>query len=442
MKPCNRHEAGDSIACHFDDAVGWRRLLHRNPQPGWLEFYSTGFISEKLREWGYDLLLGKDAVAADQRLVLPDPARMEAEYSRAIKAGIREEFIVPARGGLTGVVAILKGSTPGPTVGFRFDIDALEITESTDSSHRPAADGFVSGNQGFAHMCGHDAHTSIGLLLALYFAENRDRIKGTVKLIFQPNEENLNGARAMAARGVLDDLDYLLGAHVGIALKETGQICMNVVDWLAMSRFEVIFRGRATHAALCPNEGKNALLGACAAAVNLYAIARHGVGASRVNVGFMQAGTTWNVIPGTACIRMETRGASNDINDYMVRKAKDVLEGAAKMYDLGLEIRPAASTISARNSPELIELGMKVAKSLPSVTEVVPTCSTNGSEDICLMMQHVQQRGGKAMVVLLGTPVGGGHHSNSFDVDERVIRNGAEFFAAMYHAVLGSDHAK
>ena len=431
----------DSITSHYEEAVQWRRQLHRHPQPAWLEFYSTGLVAEKLSGWGYDLLLGKDAVAADQRLVLPDPATLEAEYDRAIQAGIEEEFIAPAKGGLTGAVGILRGASPGPTVGFRFDIDSLEITESSEASHRPAAEGFVSQHPGYSHMCGHDAHTAMGLLLALHFAENRDKIKGAVKFLFQPNEENLSGAHAMIEKGLVDDLDYLFGVHVGISLNQTGQIGLNVFDWLAMSRFEVTFTGRAAHAAVLPNEGKNALLGACAAATNLYAIARHGAGASRVNVGVMRAGTTWNIIPDKAYLRMETRGLTNEINGYMIEKAREVLEGAARMYGLELEIRSAASTISATNSPELIELGTRVAKTLPSVREIVPACSTNGSEDICLMMQRVQQRGGKALEILLGTPIGGGHHSTTFDVDERVIRNGAEFLAAIYDAVARNSPA-
>jgi aminobenzoyl-glutamate utilization protein A len=442
MDHCTSHRPEDTIAAHYEEAVAWRRQLHRNPQPGWLEFYSTGFVAARLAEWGYDVLLGKDAVARDEQVLLPDTKILETEYRRAIEAGIREDFIAPARGGLTGVVGILRGSTPGPVVGFRFDIDSLEIAESADPSHRPAAEAFVSRNPGYAHMCGHDAHTAMGLLLALHLAENREKIRGVVKFLFQPNEENLGGARAMVAKGLLDDLDYLFAPHVGITLKETGQIGLNVYDWLALSRFEVTFAGRAAHSALRPNEGRNALLGACAAVTNLYAIARHGDGASRVNVGFLQAGTTWNIIPEKALLRMETRGATNEINEYMSRKAREVLAGAATMYGLDLEIRPVESTVSAVNSPDLIELATRVAKSLPSVKEVVPACPTSGSEDVCLMMQRVQQRGGKAMDVLLGTPIGGGHHSSTFDVDESVIRNGAEFFAAMYDAVAGNRCAR
>jgi aminobenzoyl-glutamate utilization protein A len=437
MNPCSSHKPNDTIAAHYRDAVDWRRMLHRYPQPAWLEFYATGFVAEKLAEWGYDLLLGTDVVSAEKRLLLPDPEKLQTEYERALKAGVNERFVAPARGGFTGVVGILKGDLPGPTIAYRFDIDSLEIVESNEPSHHPAAEGFVSQFTGYAHMCGHDVHMAMGLLLARHFAENRDKIKGTIKLLFQPNEEDMSGALAMVDKGLLDDVDYLFGAHVGINMKKTGQIAMDVHSFMAVSRFEVTYTGRSAHAALGPNEGKNALLGACAAVANLHAIARHGQGASRINVGFLQAGSAWNVIPDRAYFRMEVRGATNEINEYMIRKSREVLEGAARMYDLGLEIKPGATAVSASSSPGLIELGTWVASNLSSVEEVMPENAFNASEDLTLMMERVQERGGKALFVLVGTPIYGGHHSATFDVDEKVIQNGAEFLAAMYDAVQG-----
>ena len=422
----------ESIYAHFGDAVEWRRALHKCPQPSWLEFYATAFVAEKLSKWGFEVLTGRDVIAEDKLLLLPDPSKLEEEYQRALKAGASERFLAPARGGLTGAIGVLKGTAPGPTFAFRFDIDSNEVEESQEKSHKPAAEDFASRNLGYAHMCGHDAHTAAGLLLAQYFADNRDKLKGTIKLIFQPNEENLSGAAAMIAKGVLNDVDYFFGGHVGLTLKELGQICFNVHSFLAMSRYEVTFRGRPSHAALCPDEGKNALLGACAAVTNLYAIARHGLGATRLNVGIMRAGSTWNVIPDAAYFRMETRGMSNKLNEYMVEKAREVIEGAARMYGLSVEIKPAASAGVAASSPELIEIAERIASTLPSVSEVAPSAPFNASEDVTLMMNRVQQQGGKALFALYGTPIKGGHHNSTFDIDESVIRNIADFLAAMY----------
>jgi len=434
MKKSNKQEK--TIAAHFPDAVKWRRDLHRCPQPAWLEFYATGLVAEKLSEWGYDIRLGREIIADGKQLLLPDANKLEAEYNKAIAAGIKEKFIAPAKGGFTGVVGVLQGDLPGPTVAFRFDIDANEVDETTDVAHRPLREGFASENPGYAHMCGHDAHTAMGLLLAQYFAENREHIKGTIKFIFQPNEENLSGAAAMAAQGVMEDVDYLLGGHVGLSLNKLGQVSFNVHSFMALSRFEVTYTGRPTHAAVRPDEGKNALLGSCAAITNLYAIARHGLGASRINVGTHQAGTTWNVIPDKASFRMETRGVTNEINEYMVKKSFEVLEGAARMYDLQVAIKPAAIALSGENSPAMVEMGTKVAQTLPWVTEIVQSSAFNASEDVTVLMEQVQRRGGQVLFALFGTPVYGGHHNAAFDVDETVIKNGAEFFASMYSAVV------
>lgn len=424
------------IDSYFQEAIKWRRQLHKCPQTAWLEYYATGFIAEKLSDWGYTLFLGKDVIDSEKQILLPNAEKHEVEYQRALKFGVKEKFIAPARGGFTGVVAVLKGDKPGPTVAFRFDIDSNEVCETNDSGHRPAREGFISQNSGCAHMCGHDAHTSIGLLLARYFSENRESLKGTIKLIFQPNEENLSGAAAMVAAGVVDDVDYLFGGHVGTSLKQIGQIAVNVNNIYPMSRFEVTYRGRAAHAAIRPDEGKNALLGACTAVTNLYAIARHGNGASQINVGIMTAGTDWNVIPDRASFRLETRGATDEINDYMVSRAKEILNGVALMYGLELEITPAAVACGGTNSPDLVALGSKVAQVLPSVKQLLPEAGLNGSEDFTAMMERVQSRGGKAMFVLYGTPTAGGHHNAAFDIDETVIANGAKFLAAAYREII------
>lgn len=430
-------QAEADLAGLLPAAVAWRRALHRCPQPAWQEFFATAFIAEKLVSWGYKVQQGQDIIAADKQLLPPETAAWQAAYQQALAAGAKEEYLRPAQGGFTGAVGVLHGAQPGPTVAFRFDIDANNIQESGADSHRPARYGFASGNPGYAHMCGHDVHTATGLLLACYLAGHRQDWRGTVKLIFQPNEENMSGAAAMVAKGVLDDVDYLFGGHVGMNVRQVGHIALNVHSFMALSRFIVTFTGQASHAALKPEGGRNALLGACAAATHLYAIARHGDGASRVNVGKLHAGTDWNVIPGQASLWVETRGVTNDINAYMVEQARAVLAGAARMYGLELTVEPAAAALSGGNSPALVALGTRVAQDLPCISRVVPETALNASEDVTIMMDRVQQRGGQALFAVFGTPVGAGHHSTAFDVDERVMLNAAAFYAAMLQAVTG-----
>ena len=428
----------EALEAAFPQAVEWRRILHKNAQPAWLEFFATALVAEKLAGWGYEIKMGKEIIQAEKLLLLPDEKKLEEEYQRALKAGAKEKYLAPAKGGFTGVVATLQGVKPGPVVGFRFDIDANEVVEASDPEHRPFREGFASQNPGYAHMCGHDAHTAIGLLVAKCLAENRAELCGTVKLIFQPNEENLSGAAAMADKGAVDDVDFLLSGHVGVSLKKLGQISFNVKNIMALTRFEVTFTGRSAHAAGNPEAGKNALQGACAAVANLLAIARHSEGATRVNVGTMEAGTTWNVIPERAYFRMETRGETTEINQYMVKRAYEIIEGAAKMHDLRYEIKPAAISFGGESSPELAALAEQVAKRLPSVAEIVPVCDLSGSEDVTVFMERVQKRGGKALFAMFGTPVYGGNHNSRFDIDERVIFNAADFYLAMYQEIAPS----
>jgi len=94
---------------HFNDAVQWRRELHKHPQPAWLEFFATGFIAEKLTKFGYEVKLGRDIIDEQKQLLLPNEEKLQVEYESALKDGIKEEFIAPAKGGFTGVVGIFDG---------------------------------------------------------------------------------------------------------------------------------------------------------------------------------------------------------------------------------------------------------------------------------------------------------------------------------------------
>ncbi len=400
-----------------------------------MEFFSTGFVAQKLKAWGYQVLEGQEIIDAGSRVMIPDEEALDFEYGRTLQEGIDEKDIAPAKGGFTGVVGILKGRQAGPTVAFRFDIDCNEVMESHETAHRPAKEGFVSCHDGYAHMCGHDVHTSIGLLLAVYFAENREKIKGTVKIIFQPGEESLGGALPMVNKGVVDDVDYLLGAHVGVGLPKVGQIALSVNHVLATSHYEVWYKGKPSHAAVCPQAGKNAMLGACAAVTNIHAISRHSKGASRINTGILRSGESWNVVPDEAYFRLETRGDTTEIDQYLIDRAKQIIDGAARMYDLKATVKPAGSVPSGKNSPELIELGKAAAQTLDSVTLVGET-PLNAFEDFTVMMDRVQKKGGKAMYMVFGTPIHGGHHSSTFDIDENVIPTGATFMAGLYDRIV------
>ena len=134
------------------------------------------------------------------------------------------------------------------------------------------------------HACGHDGHTAIGLAVAERLANPAAGWSGTLKLIFQPAEEGGRGAKPMVAAGVVDDVDYLFAGHLGCNLP-SGKLAARATGFLFSRKIDVVFLGRAAHAAMGPHEGRNALLAAAAAALGLHGIARHAQEQTHVNVG-------------------------------------------------------------------------------------------------------------------------------------------------------------
>ena len=315
-----------------------RRDFHRYAESGWEEFRTASLVARRLSELGYEVQVGRQVIRDEDRMGLPPAEALEASWQRAVEQGGDPEYLDLVRGGFTGVVGILENGS-GPTVGIRCDMDSLAMTESQSKAHRPVQEGCVSLNENAAHTCGHDAHTALGLGLAQVLMTLKDGLQGRVKQIFQPAEEGVRGAKSMVGAGVLDDVDDLLGLHVltGWAL---GEIHPGMGGFAATEKFDALFTGVPAHAGGNPHEGQNALLAAAAAVLHLYAISRHGDGATRVNVGQMQAGISRNVIAPRAHLVAETRGSTSELSRYMYERAVRVLEAAAEMYGCDLEIRP------------------------------------------------------------------------------------------------------
>lgn len=109
-------------------------------------------------------------------------------------------------------------------------------------------------------------------------------MKGKFKIVFQPAEEGVRGASAIAASGIVDDADYFLGSHISF-MADTGEIVAAPYGLLCTSKYDVTFKGKPAHAGKEPNAGRNALAAACNAVVQMMGIPRHGGGMTRINVG-------------------------------------------------------------------------------------------------------------------------------------------------------------
>ena len=408
------------------ELVRLRRDLHHHAETAWTEFRTTAIVAERLRALGWEVRLGRAIHAAEARMGVPPPGELEAAWRRARDEGAPEDLLRELAGGFTGVVAHLRGSRPGPAIGFRFDIDANDVEEAGDPAHRPAREGFASVHAGAMHACGHDGHTAIGLGLAEVLAARRAEWPGAVTLVFQPGEEGVRGARSMVEAGVVDDCAVMVCCHLGAQSRTTGRVIGGISGFLATTKLDAVFSGAESHAALEPEAGRNALLGAATAALNLHAIPRHSGGESRVNVGVLQAGTGRNVTPGRALLRLETRGATSEVNGYVERRAREILAAAAAMHGLELRVEVAGATPSAASDAALVARVRAAAAQVPEVRQFDDAMFAAASDDACAFMQRVQARGGLATYVVVGAALASGHHTPRFDFDEAALPIGVK----------------
>ncbi|MDU2117886.1 MAG: amidohydrolase [Veillonella sp.] len=367
----------DFVQQRRDALIAMRRDFHMYPEPAWLEYR-------------------------------PSDEVMKAGMDRAIKEGANPELVEKMGYGKTAIVATMKFGGESPVVAFRVDMDSNDVIEAKEDSHVPTKKGFRSCHDKAMHACGHDAHMTMGLGLAEYLAAHKDEFKGTIKLIFQPAEEGVRGAKAMAEAGVVDDVDLMFGMHIGFN--------ENLLD--------AVFYGYSAHAGGSPEKAQNAMLAGCTAVLNLQAIARHSQGASRMNVGVFESGTGRNVTPDVAVLKLETRGASTEINDYMIERSKTIIKGAAEMHDCTFEITKQGETPAGRISDDLAREVQAIVEPLGIFKEVPFDYSGGGSEDCAYFLNRVIDRGGRATYMVVGSAIKAPHHNPLFDIDEEDMLNG------------------
>lgn len=410
-----------------------RRDFHRHPETGWLEMRTSAIIAKRLTELGYEVLTGREVCLESARMGVPLKKTIDAHAQRVMAQGAPVDFLTEdMREGYTGVIGILRCGE-GPTLAMRFDIDALGMIECPEETHRPTREGFASVNPGMMHACGHDAHATIGLGVAKVLMAMKEHLHGTLKLIFQPGEEGARGAKAIVAKGHLDDVDFFIGSHVAPTGElDDGDVTPGTYGSLATTKYDVVFTGLAAHAGGYPERGQNALLAAASAVLALHAIPRHSAGQSRVNVGTMHAGTGRNVIADRAVLEIEVRGETTEINRFMAQSARDICIGAAAMYGCQCEITTMGEAESQHSDEALLErIAAVVERDLPHLTISSIKNSQNwGSEDISVMMNRVQEHGGQATYMRIMTPMASAQHTVRFDFDEAVLPRGVEVFAA------------
>ena len=266
--------------------------------------------------------------------------------------------------------------------------------------------------------------------------ENKDQLKGTFKLVFQPAEEGVRGAVAIVGSGILDDVDIIIGSHCGgkVKLSEVGLVHKGV---LASTKFDIYYKGTPSHAGNNPHKGHSALLAASATAMMIVGIPRHGDGASRVAVGRLVAGEGRNVTPVNAYMQTEVRGETAEINEYLCEKIEHIVKGNAEAYEVEGRIEKVGEATTIIECPDVLNDLKEIAQSLPEVTKVVDLYSPAGSEDFTMMLRHVVQRGGVGGMFRWGCNHHG-HHRADFDLqDTQSMPIGFEVFTRYAQKVNG-----
>jgi len=322
----------DRLAAEINpQVVAWRRDFHKNPELGNREVRTSKVIADELRKLGYEVTTG---VAK------------------------------------TGVVGVLRGSRPGPVVALRSDMDALPVAEQGDLPFKSIARTEWNGQQvGVMHACGHDNHMAILLGTATVLAKMKDRLPGTVKLIFQPVEEGPppgeeGGAQQMVKENVLENphVDAVFGLHVfpypaGTIVYRPGPLMASA------DTFVIKIKGRQTHGAV-PWGGIDPIVIGSQVVMALQTIISRTVNITEapavVTVGRFTGGNRSNIVPE----EVELEGTVRAF-DESVRK------------DIHQRIRSIATHLSeAAGGSATVEfgLGYPVTRNDPALTErMVPT---------------------------------------------------------------------
>ena len=369
-----------------DEVIRLRRDFHQHPELGLAEHRTSGRVADYLEALGMDV------------------ARVHG----------------------TGVVGLLKGAGPGPTLMLRADLDALPIQEETKVDYR-------SVNEGVMHACGHDAHTAILLVAAKILSTLREGLAGQVKFVFQPNEENV-GALAMIKEGVLEAprVEACLGLHVWTPLS-TGKIGISSGPVMAgMEHFQLTIKGKGGHTAT-PQSAVDPILAAAGIIQGVQMIQTRELDALNeptvIMFGQVQGGTASNIIPdqvslaGTMRYLFEGQEESQESPKNRFQRA---VADICRTHRAGFELEFNFGHPTLVNDPGLAGLVRSVAaQELTSKPEVAPLVSLAG-EDFSEFTARVP---GAFYFLGAGNEAKGAgfpHHHPCFNIDEEALILGVE----------------
>lgn len=378
------------IADFADEMRGWRHHLHQHPE---LEFdcgETAAFIVARLREMGVD----------------------------EIHEGIAR----------TGVVGIINGSGPGPTIGLRADMDALPIEEATGAAHASTVAGKM-------HACGHDGHVTMLLGAAKYLCETR-RFAGRVALLFQPAEEDGGGGNVMVQEGVMDRfaVTEVYGIHnaPGVPL---GHFQTNPGALMAsVDTAFVHVTGKGGHAAT-PHDCIDPVVAVVAMVQAVQTIIPRNVYAldeAVISVTQIHAGTASNIIPEETMFCATIRCFNPDVRSLLKRRIHEIVEGTAMAFNVSARVDYDWGYPATINHPDQAAFAAAVATEISGKAAVNDQSPREmGSEDFSYMLEA---RPGAYLFMGIGP--GAGLHHPAYDFNDEAAPIGASFFARLVEKAL------
>ncbi len=390
--------------------VAWRRDFHQNPELGNRELRTAKIVAGHLRSLGIE---------------------------------------VTEKVAYTGVVGVLVGGLPGPVVALRADMDALPVAEEVDVAFRSTVRTEWGGMQcGVMHACGHDAHTAILMGVAEVLAGMRERVRGTVKFLFQPAEEGApgdegGGAEMMIAEGCMENprVGAIFGLHV-TSNHHTGKIGYRSGPLMASSdELRIFIRGNQTHGAM-PWLGVDPIVVGSQVVMGLQTIVSRRMEVTRepsvVTVGVFHGGNRDNIIPDEVkmegTIRTFDEGQRDAIHDHVKRITEMIAEsGGAKAR---VQIKRGYDVVV--NDPALMGFAVPVLQRVAGAANVGVVDKVCGAEDFSCFQKVVP-----GVFIRVGcTPPdvdlrrAAPNHSPRFFVDEACLKLGVTSLSALALAWL------
>lgn len=386
-----------------DKLIEWRHHFHQNPELSNREFKTAETIAVHLKSLGLE-----------------------------VQTGIAK----------TGVVGLLKGEHPGKVIALRADIDALPVTERNDLPFKSEVrTTFLGTETGVMHACGHDTHIAILMATAEVLSKHKDKIRGTVKFIFQPAEEGPppgeeGGAKLMVKEGVLENpkVDAIFGLHidseipVGSIQYKTGGIMASV------ERFVINVKGKQTHGSE-PWSGVDPILISAKIIDGLQTIisreSKLTNEAAVITVGKITAGTRFNIIPESAELIGTVRTLDPEMRSMIERRMKEMSETIAKAYGGEATITFQNQAAITFNDPDLTNEMAKTLKQVAGNDNVQITKAITGGEDFSYFQEVVP-----GMYFFLGGMTPGNteafpHHTPDFKIDDSGLLLGVKSFVQL-----------